>query len=177
MKRLQILENAVNRATARESVRVSKAKEKLFAEYKKLFQKSKELAKDFKSLEDSREFGQDACGIYSWTRLTYTVPDNEYAREAFDAYVTDCGYMYDDEYDALKNYQGESIVIGDNGDVYVGDAGNSKQIISYSEYEEDTDKRNKLIEAWMDKNGFYPNVFRETANGNIFLVNTQGGSK
>lgn len=177
MRRLQILVNAVNRAKTSENRKVSKAQEKLFAEYKKIFKKSKELTADLERLEVSRQFGQDENGIYSWARLTYSYPNEEYAREAFEEFVSDHGYHYEEEHQCLKNYQGESIVIVDNGDVYVGDESKSKLIINASEYKHNEIERNELIENWMQKNQFWPNVFRETRYGDVFLVNTQGVKK
>ena len=54
---------------------------------------------------------------------------------------------------------------------------NSKCIIEESSYTDDDGevnetKRNALIEAYMDKSGFFPGVFRTDSHGNVFAIKT-----
>jgi hypothetical protein len=59
----------------------------------------------------------------------------------------------------------------DNG-VYLAD----KCIINESEYKNDGEvdetKRNALIEAYMEKMGYFPGVFRRDRDGSVYSVKT-----
>lgn len=130
------------------------------------------LKEDLARLEASRDYGSDECGIYAWVRIQAEYTDSE--RDALDEYL--ClseGIRFDKDNDALQRYEGESIVIGEEGDVFLVDSpGCGKVIVRAKEYETERE-RNALIEAWMERNGYFPGVFEESRYGDVRLINTK----
>lgn len=175
---IEALTKELNQTEERNRAVATKLREALHAEYKKLFEKDSVLKEDISRVECSTEYGRDEGGIYTWIRMKADIPKEEEALEAFKAFVAEYGFHVEVENEALLNYQGECLVIVDSGDVYLSDgSGWSKQVIEASQYTsdegEDEEERNRLIEAWMEKEGYFPAVLRETRHGDVFPVNTQ----
>lgn len=156
-------------------------KAKLQKEYDKVFDDSKTLAKAIANAESASEYQLDEYGeVESWFRFA-GLSDFQECREYFETWLMESHYMRVDwDNDCFLYSQGESLIIqddsrnrSDNG-VWLG----HKQLIAESDYrdedgEVDEAKRNALIEAWMEKNGYFPGVFRVDSYGNVSPVNTQ----
>jgi len=117
----------------------------------------------------------EVCTWFRFAELS-NVPERE--REYLEAYLQDNHYIRVDwKNDCFEQNLGPQIIITEGGEVYCQDSGST--IISPSEYlvdgEFDHALRNKLIEQWMGKNGYFPGVFSDDGHGNIFPVNTQEG--
>jgi hypothetical protein len=147
------------------------AEAKLQAELDEVFAKDEELNQAFIDAEGSTEFANDGCGIYTWIR--YDIPDKykEYGHYLSN-YVSEQGFNLDLQYGALYLYQGECIIINVEGDIFLADDGRSKVIIHHNEYGTKAE-RNKLIEEWMEKEGYFPAVLYQGYYGDLHLVNTQ----
>jgi len=65
--------------------------------------------------------------------------------------------------DCITTSIGPCIVIDNDGGVYDQDA--AKVIVKKTDYETD-EERNALIEAWMEKSGYFPSVVRCDYYGN-----------
>lgn len=130
-------------------------------------------------------------GIYAWVRCyeLSDVPERE--REFFEEYLSGRGFTGDFENDCISsylgddNYQIQDDTQRDNG-VWQG----NKIVIEESEYcarlmnedlddcdrldESDDDlRRNALIEAHMQKSGYFPGTFRVDTHGNVEAVDTR----
>lgn len=156
-------------------------KAKLQKEYDKVFDDSKALAKAIANAENASmyQIGEDG-EVESWFRFS-GLSDFHECREYFETWLLESHCMMVDwDNDCFLYSQGESLIIQDDArnrrDNGVWLSG--KQIIEESEYrdddgEVDESKRNELIEAWMEKNGYFPGVFRVDNYGNVSHVNTQ----
>lgn len=108
--------------------------------------------------------------------IHFSTSDFHDCKEYFANYMRDSHFIeVDFDNDCLTYAQGPSIVINDEGDVLDQDSG--KWFIAKKDYTDDNGesvltKRNELIEAYMDKHGYFPGVFETDRNGNIFLVKT-----
>jgi len=186
MKTQQIEE--LNQALESTMGNVGAIKLKLQKEYNKYFDSNQELQKVLANAESATEYQLDEMGeIESWFRANI-LEDFSDCREYFENYLSETNCMRVDWVNScLLNSQGDSLIIQDdcrhrrdNG-VWFG----HKQVISQSDYwseeeylnntsgEIDTEKRNQLIEQYMEKTGYFLGVFRVDRNGNVFLVNTQ----
>jgi hypothetical protein len=155
-------------------------KAELKAEYAKAFKRNATLKTALSALECS-------------TQLT-SVPHDEYyhrfvrvdlskvvdlqdadAKNALEEYLEDHSTCVDFEHSALTTCEGPSLIIDDEGDVY--DQDSSKIAVKNTEYE-NTTERNALIEAWMERTGYYPSVIKVDRYGEpIGYVNTASKSK
>lgn len=171
--------------TALKTLKTTQAKERSGLEtelsnaYTESFKVDTALTKALQSLESSNEYGNDETGIYSWVR--FDLSGYAECMDELEDYLCDhCAYP-DVKNDVLLSYQGGSIVINDGygrdkGDVYDTDA--AERIVKKSDYQnEDTGeldiaKRNELIEAYMERTGCYPGVFRCDDHGNVYPINT-----
>lgn len=146
-------------------------------EYNKVFDDSTKLKNAIKNAENSSEYQVNCYGeIESWWRFR-DLSDYTEARDYLDNWFSDYCIVVDWENECLLVSQGESIIIQDDTRHDNGVWLNGKCIIKESEYKLDNevneDKRNELIEIWMDKNGFFPGVFRVDSYGNVFPVQTK----
>lgn len=142
------------------------------------FKDWKVLQDAIKALDTTSDYGSDEGGIYSWVRFeTSEVP--EHTRDYLDAYLSDYGIHLDYKNDSLMSFQGECITVQDDTRFDNGVYDSHQLIIDPSEYTEngdiDEDKRDYLIETYMDKTGCYPGVFHVTRNGDVYLIPTQAG--
>ena len=155
----------------------------LQAAWDEAFQDSQTIKEFIAQLKRSNEYALDAYGeIESFVRVDLS--DYQNCSDQLINYLSDYhGIRADFDNSVLTSSQGESITIqddsrwkNDNG-VWLG----SDQIIAETEYCEDNEvieeKRNELIEAYMERTGYFPGVFRVTQNGDVFLVNTNKKSE
>jgi hypothetical protein len=154
--------------------------QELQKEYNKVFDDSKDLTKAIANADNSSMYQQGNYGeIESWFRYS-KLADYADCREYFETWLSDRSCMRVDwDNDCLIVGHGDDNIIiqdehgRDNG-VWQG----SKLIISESEYKNDDGevneaKRNALIEAHMEKTGYFPGVFRLTYHGDVYLVQTK----
>jgi hypothetical protein len=141
--------------------------------YNKIFLRSKPLKKALIELESSQQFGSDEEGIYRWVRFE-EFPTDEEQREALAAYLSECqNVQCDFKSDALKAWEGPSIVINDEGDILDEDSG--KWIIHAKDYNGDERKRDILIEQYMYTHGYFPGVFSVDRHGSPTLEHMTTG--
>jgi hypothetical protein len=128
------------------------------------------------ALESSKELTQVENDEYfaRWTRVDFSnlidLKDS-FQKELLERYFQDehCANLnFKDS--VLTTSEGPAIVINEDGDVYDQDSG--KFIVHKGNYETDVE-RNALIEAWMEKAGYFPSVIRCDHYGNAFYVNTK----
>ncbi len=156
----------------------------LQAEYNKVFKDSQEIKELIAQLEQSNKYTLDEYGeIESFVRVRL----NDYTdcSQYLAEYLSDCHCIQVDfDNQVLTSSQGESITIQDDSRRKT-DNGiwlNSKQIINETAYLDDDNevdevKRNELIEAYMERTGYFPGVFRVDYYGNVSLVNTNKNSQ
>ena len=155
---------------------IAKTKVKLQLEYNKLFDKSKELAKAVSFTEQASEYRFDQYGeiqsVYHFSELDLYSECREY----LEAWLSDYCIIVDWNSDCLLFNQGESLIIQDDTRRDNGVWLSGKCVVNETEYkvdgEVDEDKRNELIEAHMEKTGYFPGVFRADQHGNVFPVST-----
>lgn len=153
---------------------------KIQDECDKIFNDSFKLAKVIDNAQSASEFQYNEHGeIESWFRFHELTEYSEFKIE-FENWLQDNHCMgVDWVNDCLLYRQGESLIIHDDSR-YKRDNGvwlNQKCVIEESEYrdesgEVDENKRNYLIEKYMEKTGYFPGVFRVDQHGNVFHVNT-----
>lgn len=160
---------------------------KMQVEYNKIFKADKKLAKAIQATEDSVKYTTGESGdIESWCAtdslrvysdcaeyLENWLMENHFMRPDFD---NDC---------LLMSHGDDNLIIQD--DARRGDNGvwqSQRMIIDQDAYttedgEIDVKKRNALIEAHMEKTGYFPGVFRVDQYGNVTPVSTnnEGDSK
>lgn len=160
--------------------RVTILENKLKPKYFKLFEKqlAKEMTKVFTALEMSNDYCYDKYGeIQHWIRATELlamIPKQ--AREYFSEYVNEsyCAYV-DWENDTVYALDHGNIIINHEGDII--DTDSDKWIIKHTDYQDDNgdydlNKRNELIEAYMEKTGYYPGVFKQDYYGDLTAIST-----
>ena len=149
--------------------------DKITLEMAPFFEKHTDIIESIKALNESNDyFGDEYQNIYSFTRFYLPDEFKEYI-EHFKAWLDEnhCA-TYDEKNDTLILCHGnDNILINDEGDIFQG----HECIIGKAEYtnddEQDETLRNELIEAYMDKAGFFPGVFFCNYHGNIYHVNTK----
>lgn len=157
----------------------------LQVEWNKVFDDMTQLRKAVNALECSDDYATNEYGdIISWTRFdTSDFKDcQNYLKEYMrDSYCVDVDFQND----ALSMSHGDDNLIIQDDSRHSRDNGvwqSHKQIIAESDYktedgEIDETKRNELIEAYMEKTGHFPGVYRIDYHGNVFSVNTAKGRK
>lgn len=154
---------------------------KIQAEYNKVFDDSKTLAKAISNAESASMYQQGYDGeIESWFRFD-GLREFQECRDEFEAWLSDNYCMRVDwDNDCLLVSQGDDNLIIQDDSYRSRDNGvwqSGKRVIAESEYRNegddvDEEKRNALIEAHMEKTGYYPGVFRVTQHGDVFEVST-----
>lgn len=95
---------------------------------------------------------------------------DEFQKELLSDYLSENHCIYVDfENDCVTTAEGPCILINHKGDVLDQDSG--KWFISKKDYETE-EERNKLIEAYMEKSGFFPSVIEVDYHGNAFYRST-----
>ena len=171
---------ALNKKLAAIAGDASAIETKLQTAYNKVFDKDKDLQKSIVDVQDSREYTwNEFSEICSWLR--FFAKDYEECQEYLKTYLREGYYIeIDFQADALMYSQGHTIVINEDGDVL--DQDGDKWFIKKDDYRDengelDIEKRNELIEAYMENTGCFPGVFSSDRYGNVFYVNTQNKKK
>ena len=150
----------------------------LQAECNKVFENDKALQTALSNLEMASEYSADRHGeIVRWYRyagLSDVLPE---LRDYLDNYVSDHCVSIDWDNECLQMNEGDVIIIQDDTRHDNGVWLSGKLIIDESEYKDDGEvdelKRNQMIEAYMERTGYFPGVFRVDSYGNVSHVNTQ----
>lgn len=168
---------ALNKELTENDTKTIDIEKKLQCEYDKVFDKNKVLKEAIAAVNDSKEYSTNDCGdIVSWIRFDFT--DFEHCKEYLlnylrDGHYIDCDFTNDT---LMLSHGNDNLIIQDDTRHDNGVWCNGKCVIDESEYKDDgevdEDKRKELIEAYMQKTGFYPGVFRIDQHNNISLVKT-----
>lgn len=171
---------ALNKKLAATQGDASAIEAKLQTAYNEVFDKNEEIQKAIREVQTSQEYAWDNYGeICQYIR--FYANDFKDCQEYLKNYLRENHYIeIDFQADILTYSQGFNIVINEDGDVY--DQDSDKFFIKKNDYrnddgELDTDKRNELIEAYMEERGYFPGVFSSDRYGNVFAVNTQAKKK
>lgn len=156
-----------------------RASANLQLEYNKVFDKDSKLAKAIANAENASCYQVNECGeVESWYRYPDLADIPEEARPYFETWLAGMGAMgVDWKNDALLVNHGESIMIQDDVSRDNGVWLAGKCIVAESEYldtngDVDATKRNALIEAYMERTGYFPGVFRVSRYGDVSFVRT-----
>jgi hypothetical protein len=151
-------------------------KDKLRTAWGLVFEASESIKTMVSRVETSTNYAIDKYGdISSFTHEDFS--EFESCREYFEGYMQETHHVSIDwDNGALLQSLGTCIVINDDGDVY--DQDGDKFFIKSGDYlddngDPDTEKRNELIEAYMESSGYFPGVFRVGKYGDVFSVNTK----
>ena len=178
-KQLKKLLNDLGRQETRisdETGKKDQIKTSIVTELGKQFEKDKTILAGRIALENSNNYGEDENGwIYAWARFELPEKFKPYT-EYFERWIQEqyC-YTYDSKNDSLMNSLGpDEIVINEDGDIFMG----HKVIIDSKECRDDDGnydrkKRNRLIEEYMERTGYFPGVFKQDHYGNITAINTK----
>ena len=173
---IETLEKMIERAEFEHSANLTKYKDRLFIQWRKIFENDSQLMKDLKNAENASLYEANEDGIYSWYRAISLENYND-CKEYLEQFVSDYGLSVNWKDSCLMNYLGDdNIMIQDDTRRDNGVWQDRKLIIEEAEYiengEVDENKRNALIEAHMEKTGHFPGVFRITQYGDVTLVKT-----
>lgn len=165
---------ALNKKLSKSIGDISEIKSQLQVEWNKVFDDCTAVKTMVAKVENSNEYRTDQYGeIESYVYLNTS--DFKDCMAYFKNYMMEFHFIQFDG-DCLSYSQGESITIQDDTRRDNGVWLNGKCIIDESEYKDDTEvnetKRNELIEAYMEKHGYFPGVFRADSHGNVFPVST-----
>lgn len=176
-KAIESLTKELNSKQSKYADQANKIKTKLAKEYAKVFDNDDNLRYAIIAIDSVNEYGYDDKGIYSWYRFRGLDDILEDAKEYLETYVSERDMSIDWDNSCLKSYQGGSLIINDDGDVYDTDSG--KFVIDHEDYVDDAldhdhqiINRNELIEQYMKNNGYFPGVFTVDRHGNVDSVNT-----
>ena len=165
-QRADLVKNSIEAKSALQS--------EIQAKLDKIFDKSKELKEALKELDASTEYSANEYDICRWVRFEVPESMQEFTVE-LNTYLQDnhCASL-DLKNDALMASCGECIIVNDEGDVFL----DQKLIIDSKlckddEGEYSIEKRNKLIEEYMEKTGFFPDVLLQSERGDLSLINTK----
>jgi hypothetical protein len=174
---IKTLTEKMNKLRKDQWVQLNDLDGQLQAAWNEVFENDAGLNLSILRLENSREYGADDGGIYSWTRLSLDCEVDSDSLTYLENYLVDQGITlhWDDE--AIKSYQGDCLMIYDDTRYENGVWLDARCVIDESEYkidgEVDETKRNELIERYMEKTGYFPGVFHCDRHGNVFFVNTK----
>lgn len=185
MSTIEKLTRALKRAEEARNAEVIALRDQLHELYAKQFDLDKKIQSDLRSLEASREYGEDDCGIYRWVRIAFEAPKDPEEKSALEAYLSDRGAHAVWKDQAIVEYLGECLVIdeGGEGDVHLYHGyGSSKIVVSLDQYMDDErgpniTKRNELIREWMEANGHFPEVFEQNGYGNLKSISVVPGAE
>lgn len=177
-KRIKDLTEQLDRTLVLQRDKVAKLQTALQQEYNKIFDDSAKLKKALADAENASMYQLNENGeVESWWRY-HDLSDYSECKEYFENWVSEYGFRVDWDNECLLLGQGESIFIQDDTRRDNGVWLNGKCIIDESEYksedgEVNEEKRNELIEKYMERTGYFPGVFRVTQYGDVFPVKTQ----
>jgi hypothetical protein len=173
-QQLVVLESEISTATAPIMERANTLKAALQAEFEKRFEKNRKLQKALKELDSSKQLTEMPNDEYyhRWVRFEDLVQYKDHdAKQALIQYLDERCIYADFEHHCLTTSEGPALIIDDDGDCFDQDSG--KVVVAASAYE-NTAERNALIEAWMEKSGYFPSVIQVDRYGSpLGYVNTQ----
>lgn len=153
---------------------VAQIESKIQKEYDNLFDNDALLQSKIRELECSEQYCESPYGeIMKWARVECLGNVRLEEREYLDNYLNDQGCYANYENDTFFEIKGYCIIIDRQGDVY--DQQNWKLIISFDSYFSEAcpkEKRNAVIEEYMQKTGHFPGVFK-IVDGDVTLVDTR----
>lgn len=150
-------------------------------EYNKVFDDSALVKAIVSKIESGTSDGyqfDEAGEIEAYTRIKELSEFDDEAKPYLSEYIRDntCARIDWNNDCALVSLGGDEIIIQDENGRDNGVWMNHKRIIDESEYKDDDGvneaKRNELIEAYMERTGYFPGVFRVDYHGNIEPVST-----
>lgn len=173
MKQLNALKKELNNIRLNESAVLTQIQDI----YIKKLAKNKKLKKAISEVECSKDltFIDDEFP-YQWIRFDFNEVidiDDENQVDALKEYLADQGIYIDLKNDALMLCLGSCIIINEDGDVL--DQDSQKWIISRQDYET-KDQCIKMINEYMDKQGYYPSVILADRYGGVRYID-MGGTK
>ena len=173
--KIETLQRALTETKAEQRKLIDSLEYQLRDEYRRVFGFDRELQEAIGKLNcyERVEYGCEENGYYAWIRCYVSEFDTKTDLSLVDAlndYLSDHGMEFDAENDALKMNIGGRLVVVDSGDVLDSETG--RTIIARSAYADEAE-RNALIEAWMEKNGYFPGVFSQDIHGNVFAIDTR----
>ncbi len=141
---------------------------------------SEDFQAKIKALDDALSQSQDLTDVpndefvHRWVRFdasTLIVAESKLERELLKEYLQDnYSIELDLDNDVAHTAEGPVIAINDDGDVLDQDSG--QWIVSRKDYETIAE-RNRLIEAYMERTGYFPSVVKFGRYGVEGYVNTQ----
>jgi len=168
---------ALNKKLDSAKADIGEIEAKLQLAWDKIFVKNKAIKEAVIKVESSQEYGYNGIyeEIYSWVR--FDAADFKDSKVFFKNYMREYHFIeVDFDNDALMLNLGPNIIVCDDGSVYDQDA--RKTILTKDDYRDDDgqldyDRRNALIEKYMEETGCFPGVFSMDRYGNVFPVKTQ----
>jgi hypothetical protein len=137
---------------------------------------------------DQAGFACNEQGVRAFVYFPQLTAIDSACRAYFETYISDAGIWVNWKNESLGQFRGHDCLIIQSNNRFDCDNGvwqEQNQIIPEYEYRTDAtgavaedgevneDLRNELIERYMEKTGYYPDVFHVTRNGDVFLINTQ----
>lgn len=152
-------------------------KNELKMAFEKKFDADKILQNDIKLVQDSKELTtiENDEWLAQWHRFKYNLPIDSDELDLLKDYLSENHLIQLDVKNECLTYSiGPCIIINDDGSVY--DQESNKWIFKTDNYES-IEQRDQAIEAWMDKNGYFPSVVKADRYNNYFYYSTQGKNK
>jgi hypothetical protein len=143
--------------------------DRLQVEYNKAMCSDARISKAIADVENSDKLAFESGELYTWIAVDWL---GEFApiRGFLDGHLADFGITVDWGNHNLMCSIGGYLQVNDDG-VYDTDLG--RFVIRSEEYGDDETKRNSLIEAHMEKTGYFPSVVSVDRHGNAFFISTQ----
>jgi hypothetical protein len=191
MKKLNDIKMQIDAANAVNSATISVLRKQATAEFEKQMKKKNAVILSIvTAVESSRELSQIDHDDYfcQWTRIDFSSlidTNDEFQKELLQEYFQEHYCLSVDFKNDVVTYSvGPSLLIFAEGasksrrSYYVYDQDSGKEIISFEQCLDDDgnysrEKRNELIEQWMEKKGYFPSVIKVDHYGNAHYVSTQ----
>lgn len=127
-----------------------------------------ENSKDLASIENDEYLIQWCRVDLDSLKLDF---ENEFIKELFREHLLENHFVSVDFKNSCLQYSiGACLIVNDKGDIFDQDSSKGP-IISKNDYESEIE-RNKLIENWMEKKGYFPSVVSMDYYGNAHYIDT-----
>jgi Sec7-like guanine-nucleotide exchange factor len=149
--------------------------------WNKVFENSVVIKAMVAKVENSTDYVFDKYGEIAQETRCYELDEFNGCQEYLENYLQE-NHSISIEWAYLRlllNCGSDNLIIQDDSRHDNGVWCEGKCVIEESEYKDENTRevnetlRNKLIEAYMEKKGFFPGVFRCDQYGGVFLVNTK----
>jgi hypothetical protein len=183
---IETLTLMLERAELEHSHKRDEYKKRLLNQWEKVFENDNQLEKDANNALSASEYGTDENGIYSWYRVKTDLKTYKDAREYLEEYLSDkYNLTVDWKNDCFVSWQGDDNYIiqddtrHDNGVWQGHDLIFDQDLYTNEDGTINIQKRNELIEGHMEKEGYFPGVFKVNSYGNVTFIktNTKGDIK